>query len=328
MWRARAAVSQSLAAPYTARPRTSGCRPERPTTDKLLQKAMLASPLLNKFLSAFSSATQIPLGFLEMGSGEIKLLQTLRQHPFGALLVNTESERQRCVELLGKLVRRVRVDGCAEISGSICGFSYLAMPLYGPESLIGILLAGPMFPRTPRPSDWMRASHQLSRVRGACNDRSARDTYFEIPVVSTAKLHGIIRLLSMFAEHILEVAERSLIPSTDREPLCVRLAKEFIQKQSEGPLTVADVARQAALHPDHLEKVFRNATGMTLTEYIARVRVEDVKERLPEGSCRVSEAAFAAGFQSLSQFNRDFKKYAGLSPTRYRASLPHSRIRG
>jgi AraC-like DNA-binding protein len=289
-------------------------------TSHALQGAFVGSPLLKEFLAAFSATTGIVLRVLEVGSGEIELLEALRQHEFCALLVNTEPERLRCVRRLRKLIARVTADGFA-VSASICGFSYLGMALRARESMMGILLAGPMFPRTPRAGDWMRASHHLPTGRGAFDYRSVRNAYFDIPVVSHSRLDGVMRLVSMFAEHISESTARLLISTAEAQPLCVTLAKQFIQDNSEEPLSVADVAHRVTLHPDYLGKVFRNATGMTLTEYIARVRVENAKERLPERSCRVAEVAFAAGFQSLAQFNRDFKKYAGMCPSRYRASL-------
>jgi AraC-like DNA-binding protein len=54
---------------------------------------------------------------------------------------------------------------------------------------------------------------------------------------------------------------------------------------------------------------------------LARVRVEKVKNLLLNPHKRVSEAAYEAGFQSLSQFNRVFRRIAGLSPTVYRERL-------
>src|SRR5690606_1065132 len=68
-------------------------------------------------------------------------------------------------------------------------------------------------------------------------------------------------------------------------------------------------------------KAFRKATGMTFTDYLARVRVEKVKNLLLNPQRRVSEAAYAAGFQSLSQFNRVFRRIAGESPTVFRDRL-------
>jgi AraC-like DNA-binding protein len=67
--------------------------------------------------------------------------------------------------------------------------------------------------------------------------------------------------------------------------------------------------------------MFKQATGLTFTDYLARVRVEKVKNLLLNPHKRISEAAFEAGFQSLSQFNRVFKKIEGLSPSDFRDQL-------
>jgi AraC-like DNA-binding protein len=68
-------------------------------------------------------------------------------------------------------------------------------------------------------------------------------------------------------------------------------------------------------------KLFKKATGMTLTEYVSRVRVEKAKELLVDPALRVSEVVYAAGFGSIPRFNSVFKRYVGMPPTEYRASL-------
>ena len=70
-------------------------------------------------------------------------------------------------------------------------------------------------------------------------------------------------------------------------------------------------------------KMFKQATGLTFTDYLARLRVEKVKNLLLNPHKRISEAAYEAGFQSLSQFNRVFRKITGEAPTVWRAKLPH-----
>ena len=65
-------------------------------------------------------------------------------------------------------------------------------------------------------------------------------------------------------------------------------------------------------------KTFKKSTGLTFTDYLARVRIEKVKNLLLNPHKRISEAAYEAGFQSLSQFNRVFRKIAGEAPTAYR----------
>jgi transcriptional regulator GlxA family with amidase domain len=60
---------------------------------------------------------------------------------------------------------------------------------------------------------------------------------------------------------------------------------------------------------------------MTLTDYVARVRVEKAKNLLVDPSLRISEVVFAAGFGSIPRFNSLFKQHVGMAPTEYRASL-------
>jgi AraC-like DNA-binding protein len=78
------------------------------------------------------------------------------------------------------------------------------------------------------------------------------------------------------------------------------------------------VARAVNMSAFYFCKMFKQATGLTFTDYLARIRVEKVKNLLLDPHKRVSEAAFAAGFQSLSQFNRVFRKVAGEAPSTYR----------
>ena len=60
---------------------------------------------------------------------------------------------------------------------------------------------------------------------------------------------------------------------------------------------------------------------MKFTDYVARVRLEDAKAELLNSNRRISEIAYDVGFQSLTQFNRVFKRIFGQSPTQFRAHL-------
>jgi len=73
-------------------------------------------------------------------------------------------------------------------------------------------------------------------------------------------------------------------------------------------------------------KIFKKTTGMTFTGYLARVRVEKVKNLMLNPHKRISEVAYETGFQSLSQFNRVFRRLAGESPSEYRERLGTSAI--
>ena len=68
----------------------------------------------------------------------------------------------------------------------------------------------------------------------------------------------------------------------------------------------------------YFSEIFKKATGINFVEYVARLRVEKARNLLQNPDRRISEVAFEVGFQSLSQFNRAFKKHAGMTPTEAR----------
>jgi len=97
-------------------------------------------------------------------------------------------------------------------------------------------------------------------------------------------------------------------------------ARRFIEQHAHDELSLTKVARAVNVNPTHLSEKFKRVTGIKFVDYVARVRFEKGCELLRGGDLCVSEIAFAVGFQSLSQFNRVFKKLSGKSPTAYRAA--------
>ena len=126
------------------------------------------------------------------------------------------------------------------------------------------------------------------------------------------------------ANRFTEVALRN----RDRaEPVEIWKARNFIHEHSDEDLSLTKVAKSVHISPNHLSEKFKEVTGVNFVDYIARHRIEKARELLQNLNLRISEIAFAVGFQSLSQFNRVFRKLAGKSPTAYRAAKAKRRHR-
>jgi AraC-like DNA-binding protein len=102
-------------------------------------------------------------------------------------------------------------------------------------------------------------------------------------------------------------------------------ARQFIEKHQAEPLSLARVAQAANISRHYFCKMFKKATGMNFIDYLSRVRIERSKTLLLNPNSRISEAAFASGFQSMTNFNRAFRRIAGRSPTQFRESFPKLR---
>jgi AraC-like DNA-binding protein len=102
------------------------------------------------------------------------------------------------------------------------------------------------------------------------------------------------------------------------EPVEIWKARKFIHAHSDEELSLTKVAKFVNISPNHLSEKFKEVTGVNFVDYIARTRIEQTCDLLQDRELRISEIAFAVGFQSLSQFNRVFKKLTGKSPSAYR----------
>jgi AraC-like DNA-binding protein len=105
------------------------------------------------------------------------------------------------------------------------------------------------------------------------------------------------------------------------EPVEIWKARNFIHEQADDRLSLKQVAQAVNISPNYLSEKFKRVTGENFVAYVNRRRVEKARDLLLKRELRISEIAFAIGFQSLSQFNRVFKKLTQQSPTKFRAAL-------
>lgn len=119
---------------------------------------------------------------------------------------------------------------------------------------------------------------------------------------------------------IKETDDRSRNGRNGAESGRIWKARNFIDEHAGEELSLTKVAKAANTSANYLSEKFKEAVGINFVKYVARARYEKAATLLRDTDLRASEIAFAAGFQSLSQFNRVFKKLAGKSPTEYRVA--------
>jgi AraC-like DNA-binding protein len=117
-----------------------------------------------------------------------------------------------------------------------------------------------------------------------------------------------------------QIAQISFRDQNRAEPVEIWKARNFIDEHSGDELSLTKVAKAVNISTNHLSEKFKQVTGVNFVDYVARTRFEKACDRLEKSNLRISEIAFDVGFQSLSQFNRVFKKLSGKSPSAYRAA--------
>lgn len=91
----------------------------------------------------------------------------------------------------------------------------------------------------------------------------------------------------------------------------------FINMNFNGKCSLTDIAENIGYNPSYLSRYFKNCVDIKLCDYITMVRLSNVCYLYENSDNNILNCALSCGFDSLRTFNRNFKKFYGLSPTEY-----------
>jgi AraC-like DNA-binding protein len=99
-------------------------------------------------------------------------------------------------------------------------------------------------------------------------------------------------------------------------------ALAHISSHLAEPFSEKDLAEISRLSPSGFSRSFKRHTGMALSQYVNRLRINLASQLLmsESGTC-ITDICFASGFKNISNFNRQFLRQKGMSPSRFRALL-------
>jgi len=93
----------------------------------------------------------------------------------------------------------------------------------------------------------------------------------------------------------------------------------YINENYASPLSMSDVAAAFYLNASYFCKLFKDETGITFTNYLMRVRVDNAKRLLADNSMKLYDVASAVGYTNVQYFSTVFKDLEGMTPSQYRS---------
>lgn len=104
-------------------------------------------------------------------------------------------------------------------------------------------------------------------------------------------------------------------------PETVQLAIRYIEQNYQEPIKIEDMANDVHLSQSYFSRLFKRATGRTVTEYLIKHRLRIAKELLAGTNNSLGEIAQTAGFCTQSYFSKMFRQLEGITPLEYRRSI-------
>jgi AraC-like DNA-binding protein/ligand-binding sensor protein len=277
------------------------------------------SQIFRDYEQAFRETTGLPINLRPIEAFDLPHHGDPKENPFCSLLAHTNQSCAACLQLQKKVEEEARLS--PKTLRCFAGLCDSAVPVRVGENLIAFLQTGQILLHTPTKTAFARTARQLVKWGAEVDLKRLEDAYFQTRVITRKQYESIVRLLTIFAQHLSSLSNELMVKEAAAESPAAAKARIFIADHQGEEISLSQVAQAVNMSAFYFCKMFKKATGMTFTDYLARVRVEKVKNLLLNPHTRVSEAAYAAGFQSLSQFNRVFRRIAGESPSAYRERL-------
>ena len=92
---------------------------------------------------------------------------------------------------------------------------------------------------------------------------------------------------------------------------------EYVNTHYDDPLTFDSAVKTCAISKTEFCKLFKENTGMSFNEYLNKTRIERCKTQIRNG-VPIMTAAYHCGYSEFSTFYRNFIKYTGLNPGKYK----------
>jgi len=292
-----------------------------PLANKQIVEQLSRSKIYQDYEQAFNRATGLPLRLRPTEIWQLVQHETKYENPFCAMLSQHNRSCAACLEVQQKII-----DAPTTAPKTVTCFAGLcdtAVPVKTGEKLIGYLQTGQVLLKPPTKRQFARTTKQLLEWGLQVDLKKLEEAYFHTRVLTPKQYNSMIGLLTIFGQHLSFVCHQILVQPHESEPPAVTQARRYIADHQTDELTLTEVAKAVNTSTFYFCKLFKRTTGLNFTEYLSQVRVEKAKDLMPNPQLRIGEIGYQVGFQSLTHFNRVFKRITGQSPTAYRAKLPH-----
>jgi len=286
---------------------------------RALVEHLKRSDLYQDYERAFRETTGLPISLRAIDSFDLPHAKDPKGNPFCALMAQTNHSCAACLQLQRKVEEQARLEPAT--LKCFAGLCDSAVPVRVGQDLVAFLQTGQILLHRPRRQEFNKFARELIGWGVETDLKRLEEAYFQTRVLDRKQYEAVLRLLTIFAQHLAMLSNQLMVAAEQVESPVVSRAKIFIAQHQDNEITLSEVAAAVSTSAFYFCKVFKQATGLTFTDYLARVRIEKVKNLLLNPHKRISEAAYAAGFQSLSQFNRVFRRVTGQTPTVWRAKL-------
>lgn len=133
----------------------------------------------------------------------------------------------------------------------------------------------------------------------------------------------LLNLLTIISRQYIEQG-KDYMSETDRKIKHLNHCIFYIDSHFDSPITLEQIAKMSTMSKSTFCSMFKEATGMTFSDYLNKKRIERIQSTIRNGAS-ISTAAYGNGYNDLSTFYRNFVKHTGMTPSEFKKQIKTDR---
>jgi ligand-binding sensor protein len=202
--------------------------------DKGLVEALVHSKVFQDYEKAFTEATGLPVALRPVESWQLPHHGKSNESPYCALMSEKSRACASCLQMQGNLAQAATHEPCTMTCPS--GLCDTAVPVRLGDRLVGFLQTGQVFRKKPTEAQFDRTAKLIQEWGVQIDKMRMKEAYFATRVVPPKQHDSVVKLLSIFAQHLSILSNQVIVQHENAEPPVITRAKEYINEHQTEDL--------------------------------------------------------------------------------------------
>ncbi len=189
---------------------------------------------------AFRDATGLPLNLRAIGSFDHPHQGDPKENPFCALMARANQSCSACLQLQRKVEEQASL--APKTLKCFAGLCDSAVPVRVGENLVALLQTGQILLHQPKKNEFTRFTRQLIDMGIETDLKRLEEAYFQTRVLGRPQYEAMLRLLTVFAQHLAPLSNQLMVSAAPVESPLVSRAKLYIAEHQDAGVSLREVA--------------------------------------------------------------------------------------
>jgi ligand-binding sensor protein len=207
---------------------------------RALVEQLKRSDIYRDYAKAFRETTGLPFNLRAIEAFDLPHAGDPKENPFCALMARTNQSCAACLQLQRKVEEQAQME--PKTLRCFAGLCDSAVPVRVGDNLVAFLQTGQVLLHQPNKREFRKLTRDLLKLGVETDLKRLEEAYFQTRVLDRKQYEAMLRLLTVFAQHLAALSNQLMVTAAPVESPLVARAKLYISQHQDEEVSLRQVA--------------------------------------------------------------------------------------